>query len=297
MSDDRHWRSALKPEQYAHLTEITAGRDREWGYFVILGIQWELPSADIIQTFAQGLGFDPYMARQRLLAPCPRVLRREEHRTKAEEWVAWLTDLGLSAFAVSEERVAAFEPWSAVSVHDFRDELCFVHENESTRRFPKADVQCLVIGRVQRRTTQHTAGANVVSFLQPGTSDILQSAVEGVIDIHSREGSEPVRLLENTLKFANMPLEQTDNRARMRQMIDFLAAAASDAPVIDDFSRASAFLGESCQIVRRSIDLAYRPAGSPVPHMGLAHNKTIEESDAVTFDLYSLLSALQLQRG
>ncbi len=296
MSDDRPLRSALSPEQYARMTEVTSGREREGGHFVVLGVQWNPPSAETVKAFAEGLGYDPYMARQRLLAPCPRVLRREEHRQKAEEWVAWLVDTGLAGFAVSEERIAGFAPWPAASASHAGEILSFVHDDGTVRRIPNADVRCIVVGRVQRRTTQHKTGADIAGFFQPGTTDVLSSSVEGVIDVHTNEPGEAVRLLENSLKFGGMSLEHGDGRARMRQVADFLAKAVPGAPVIDDFARASAALGESCQIVARSLDIDYRPAGAPMPRVGLAKSRTVEQSDASAFDLYSLLSSLQLQR-
>jgi len=285
-------RAALSPEQYAGLVEATEGVKREPGQLLVLGARRGEISQDAVRRFAEGAGLDPFMARQKLMAPFPRVLRREDRREEAIRWMEWMREAGIPAFVVSERRVLEFAPREAAVVVCEGGRLEFASDDMPAERADPADAICIVLGQVRTRVVRQSM-PDALGLGHPGRTEVAASSVERVADVHFARDERVYRFRESTLKSspggAGVP--------RFRGALDALRAAAPGAVVVDGFGPATEALAESRRLVARSQELEFRPGKSFVPRVGTSRTSAYEESDAAAFDLYSLLSALQLSRA
>lgn len=291
-SDADRIRSGLTPDQYAGLVEATEGLKREPGHLVVLATQRQFVPPETVQRFAEGLGLDAYSARQRLIAPFPRILRREEHRSEAQRWVEWLREAGVAAFMVSERRVLEFGPREATTLVCEGGRVEFGSEGVPTDRIDGAGVLCIALGKLRTRVVRQST-PDLLGLGHPGRHEVAAAGVDNVADVHLAADERVFRIRESTLKVA----PGRPGVPRFRGALDALKAACPGAVVVDGFGPAAEALAESRRLVGRADQLEYRPGGTAVPRVGAARVSSFEDSDGAAFDLYSLLSALQLSRA
>ncbi|MDK2971924.1 MAG: hypothetical protein PWP23_1679 [Candidatus Sumerlaeota bacterium] len=293
--DADRFKATLSPEAYANLMAATAQSARDAGHFVVLGQQDELPPQETIAAFAKGLDLDPYSARQRLIAPTPRILRREENKEAADRWVAWMRALELRGFRLSERAFSQFHPIEVVSYKIDRSGVTFEIDNGRCETVPAEEVLCIVQGTVRSRDVQEIEKKDFLIGSAYGGHETVRVNRETRIDIHLAGVALIFRLSQSHLRFGDIfPGRQIASDVMMREVAGQIRGAYAALPLRDDFARASEILGQSWKIASKTTDFRYSAFNTTPFGAGIRNNRVTQESDEETFDLYSLLSRMQL---
>lgn len=293
--DAERFRATLSPEAYAGLTQATSQAAREAGHFTVLGRQPTLPAPDRLKAFAEGIGVDLYTARQRLLSPAPRIFRRDSDRDNADKWVAWLRALDLVAFRLSERAFSQFFPLPVVRFQREAGGLSFEIENGKSETIRTDEVLCIVHGNLRRRDVAETDTKDFFAGSIHKDRETLRLKRETLIDVHLRDFPLVFRLAQDKLKFHLIFQDsQPGSDLLMGQSLQILKSTYPEAAVLGDFQRAADVLGQSWQIVSQNTEFAYYSYGGAPFSMNQNQRRVVSESEDDAFDLYSLLSRMQL---
>lgn len=291
---------ALTPEQAAPLMEAQANADAPPAHhLVVLGRQTHAPGEAIVAALAKGLAIDVYSARQRLMTPCPRVVRREANEREAQRWVAWMRALDVAGFTVPEATLRAFDPLLIRTFVAEPDALVVVLEDGGLRRIARREILCLVTGIVRERVIRETTASPTGSALSGGGLPIAYEVTgqreELIADIHVLGQDAPLRLTESLLDarslFADRPLPSISH---MTEAVRMLRVAVGGVPVFDQFEAAAGALGDNWQVLSRTTDLMKRRMTASAASLQLTTTTVVGHSDRASFDLYSHLLRLQL---
>lgn len=285
------------PEQWAAMHEAVAERQREPGWLVVLALQREMPPPDSLKALADVMEWDVFTARQRLLAPTPRIIRRTPAEKPAEELAQWIRNHGLRAFAISEALLAAQKHQNAAAVYESRGELSF--DDLAGNRFTRAvgDVACLVAGEITERTISENIQTGVfITEELSAQRENLRHRAEYIIDIHFRNTPESIRLAQDTLKYKRMfPDDSGGSAVLVRHLFQRLAKTLPGIPIYNEFRRVQDVLGTSRHLISSSQYLVHnwmRPGAAT----HLATQTTSIETTAEAFMIYSTLARLETLR-
>ncbi|CAN5380623.1 hypothetical protein BH09SUM1_BH09SUM1_03040 [soil metagenome] len=277
---------ASNPENYAALTEAMHGAQRTPGFLVALGTQRDLPSERKIAAFAAAIEIDEFTARQWLLAPSPRILRREDNEPAAVEWAEWLGALGLRAYEIPESQFAAQEFLPVLSLSVDKAAVHLQIEGGEERTVPLGKLLCLVAGEVREQTLNERTAEGMLSATF--TSDKGDKRAEHLLDIHFRDG-DSYRVSQDTFRWSSLfPTETGQSLVLFRRLIDLFQKSAPGLRVYDDFDKAGAILGQSRQLLHASSFLSVNWMRK-TKRLLYERHRTIRESDQEAFDLYSTL--------
>ncbi len=283
-------------EAYGALSEAVGDRRREPGHLVVLGTHRELPGEAALAEFARVMELDVYTARQRLLAPTPRIVRREDREAEAQRWVDVLSAKGLRAFRVSEEEFARQELIVQGELYSKDSHFLFERAGDARLAVPRADVACVVVGEVSERTVAVSTASQGMLAGAPMREN-LSAHAQMVIDIHLRSSPVGIRLEQDSFRFQVFDHGATGGSAILvRQLLHRLRQALPGTPFCEQFAAASMILGASEQIVSNSSYIVTSWA-RPGPRMRLVNQKTVSESTVLAFDIYSALCRLETLRG
>lgn len=291
---DKDHIEAANPEQYGALAEAVGDRRRDPGHLVVLARHLDLPPEKTIAAFAEAMNFDLYTARQRLLAPTPRVLRREASDADARQWIDWFERIGLRTFALSEEELGKLEflPQKALS---FRDGLlAFQNAKGQPTELPAGDAIALVIGEVTESTRVEQEVKSLLTNTTGTGRAMVSRRVELLIDVHRRSAPHAIRIRQDSFDFADLYPDSTGASAVLvRTLAKTLARELPSAVVFDDFKQVADILGSSRQMLSNSSFLQRRGFGSGY---ALHREKITQDSTADTFDIYSALARFEVLR-
>ncbi len=285
------------PEQFAAMTEAVNQAQRDPGFFVLLGRQPELPTERNLKAFAEAMELDVYTARQRLLSPTARIIRREAAADTAQRWADWLSALGLRAFAISEQALAAqkFLAQSAVYMKDGSLVFDDLQGNRSTREASQA--ACLVFGEVMEKViSDKSQGGALFGEEKTGPSEPLNIRSELIIDIHFRNQPESMRLAQDAIHFRSIfPNEEGGSSVLTRRLLKRLERSLPGCRIYDEFKRAQDVLGTTEHVLAQSSSVV-RNWLRPGLSARVERSTTRVLSTAETFDIYSTLARLETLR-
>ncbi|MBI5154948.1 hypothetical protein HZA57_06900 [Candidatus Poribacteria bacterium] len=290
--------AALGPEELAGVVEATTGRDREPGFLVVLGRQAQPPRPEQLKAFAEGLGLDLYSARQRLLLPAPRLLRREEVMREADRWTAWLRALGVAAFTVPEVVLPAFQVRPLRCIAIMPEALGCEMQDGSLREVAYTEILCIVHGPVSmRQTAEHTSHDILMGDVRAG-HEVVRARTEEFIDLHLVSEPAALRIMQDDFDFhRTFPGRQSASGVQVRELLALLTSSSPGAQVFGEFKQVAAALGQSHEVLAQSRYLGYQLLSRGSFNLQLKTTKVIETDERGAFDLYSLLTRLQLLRG
>lgn len=286
--DADRFRASLPPEAYARLVAATAHEAREVGHFVVLATQRRLPEEAEVRAFAEGLGLDAYTARQRLIAPAPRILRREESRREADRWVGWMRALELRAFRLSERAFFQFHPVVVSEIEEVPPGVRIMLAGGKVESLAPDEVLCLVRGTIHCRESRE--GREVRAFgpgANPQRETLRAEAIE-VADLHL--GRLPVIFRFQSDRLAG-------GAPAFHAAVACLRQAFPAAQEFVGFEQAAGALGPSWEIAARTTDFRYTTHGVAPAGRRAIEERIVRESDAQAFDLFSLLHRMQLLRA
>ncbi|MBX3730284.1 MAG: hypothetical protein KF858_13975 [Candidatus Sumerlaeia bacterium] len=291
--DAERFKATLSPEAYAGLMEATSQSARDAGQFVVLGQQESEPEPRVIEAFAKGLELDAFTARLRLIAPTPRILRREETRERADRWVSWLHALGLKGYRLSERAFNQFHPVPVVWFGVDKTGVTFELENGRRETVRANEVLCMAFGSVRSREVVETTSGDLFGGGALRRQETLRVRRDTRIDIHLAQVALIFRLSQGRLAFDRLfPDRPMGSDLLMQEVFRQMHRAFPMATVWDEFGRAGDVLGQSWQIAAQSAEFRYAGLASVGSH--LDSRRVVSESDEETFDLYSMLTRMQL---
>jgi hypothetical protein len=292
--------ATTSPEQYARLTEAVSQLQREPGHLVVLGRQRTMPEAPAIKAFAEALGLDPFSARQKLLLPTPRVLRREERAGKAREWTEWLHKLGMRAFDV-EETIIASQQFLLVHSLEFApdgDLVVNLAAGGEPLVIPASDLLALVHGEVNERVDVSDSSSNPLLGEVRSGKENIRSSTEAMTDIHRRSTPDSLRIAQDSFHWQALhPGELGQSSRHARELFESLRKAFPAATVYGDFATVESVLGESERLIASSSHF-WRNDLRPATSRYVVHKKsTTVRSNRTTFETYSTLARLDALKG
>ncbi len=292
------YHSTMPPEAYANLVESTGDARRPPGWLVVLGQQPLLPHETYLKAFADAMALDMYSARQRLMTPSPRILRRELKREEAERWVVWLREIGLKAFAFSDAELETFDPWCAVSFILDNDKLVLRFSDDSHQEAPFSDILCLVTGKVTESQHRQIESRDLFGGVVYSRNELVGQQSSFFIDIHMASIHRVYRLSDQWFRFNEVFGDyDAPNVFKMQKLGELIASHCPAAQQYSLFDRVSESLAQSWQILSRAKNCEFRAAGRTISHFGLETHTLVEKNELVAFNLYSYLSRMQLQRA
>lgn len=280
---------ARTEEQFAAFQEKLSSSDAVptagTGWFVALARQDQLPDDKRLASFAEAFGLDAFTARQRLLSPATRLLRREDSQSEAQAWVEWLGMMHLRAFIVPGGEAAAqqFAPQAAVYAGD--GVLVFVDHAEKRLDVPTEAVAALVFGDVRERVTTEKERKSLLT--DPRNLNVAGpvAAQQAVMDIHLRHGNTCLRLEQDKVQYSRMFPDQTGASAVLiRKIFSRVRKMVPHAPVFEGFREAEDVLGASLKL------LGTDAVGSSIHRVFL-------KTSLPTFNLYSTLARLEAMQS
>ena len=294
---------ALTPEQAVPIAMAQA-REKPAAehHLVVLGRQTAAITEATVGSLAKGLGIDTYSARQRLMTPCPRVIRREDNQREAERWVGWLRALELVAYTVPEATLRAFDPMLIRTFVAEPAAVVFVLEDGAMRRTARREIVCVVTGtvreRIMRETTSSPTGSGAPATALTTAYEVSSHREELIADVHVLGQDAPLRLNEALLDTRSLFADrQVPSLTHMAEAVRMLRIAVGGVPVFDQFDAASGALGDNWQVLARSTDLMRRRMTAGAASLQLTTSTLVGQSDRASFDLYSHLLRLQLLLG
>lgn len=282
------------PEAYAAVSEAVHDRQRNHGFLVVLARHKELPHPDYLKAFADAMDLDVYTARQRLLAPTARVIRRENAEEEARAWAEWLGQVDLRAFAVSEKILSEQQFIPQAAIYMEKDNLVFDDLQDVRTTVPLSEVACVVTGEVYEKLTSEANQTGVFSADELLVRrDTHFQRNEHLIDIHLRSTPISLRLAQDTFRFKRLfPNKTGASAVLIRELWERLRRALPGKPMLDDFAKAQNILGTTEQIISSSSYLESNWARPGVRVRNYRETKVLE-STAETFDIYSTLARLE----
>ncbi|MEQ8820271.1 MAG: hypothetical protein RLY93_08495 [Sumerlaeia bacterium] len=276
---------ALRP-----VTVPATGRsDREW--FVAQGVLLHPPREEHVAAYAKGFALDPFEARQRLMAPAPRLLFRFGDRREAQRWVAWGRLVSAPLFLIEAEELLGFSPHPLDSLELHHNTLVLKAKDRQPVRIEADGFLCLVAGAVsarevaERRTPESLGGGMHV------TRETQAATTEWLMDFSLLGERVVFRLRGDSCDLSHIPLQvEEDGPKDFGRLLRLIRRLYPHLSVYDRFGQASQPLTDSRALLRESLEVASRsPLGSP----RLAEKRVWVESEAAAFDLYSCLSRAQ----
>ncbi len=285
------------PEQYADLHEAVNQRTREPGFLVALGRQATPPTQESVAAFAKALGLDTYTARQRLLAPTPRILRREDRASKAKEWVDWFRELGLRAFDFSEEMMAA-QSFAALSgIYEQQGGLVFDLVEGERVEVQHSEVIAVVYGETSERVDKFQSHSGAMVGELAGKKENLSITTEAYIDIHRRTSPVSLRVAQDEFNWKSLyPDRIGQSTVLMRELLNKITTSSPTAIVYNDFARVEGILGHSEQIIEQSRYLIrnwYPMVVGPVSK----ETEVRKSSNRSAYQIYTTLARLETMRA
>jgi hypothetical protein len=281
--DDRAMRG-LRPIQSAPVLEARTRAARQQGFYVTLARQTSRPAPPVVEALCEGLGWDTWSTLQRLEAPTPRLLRREQLETHAQRWVLWLRELGLRAFITSESRMVAMRPHEVVSMSIDSQTILATASDGTLHRISVEEALCLVAGDIRTRVQKTVQSQGKLQ------SEVLEDSRESLLDVHLRSGEVILRFRQSALRFSDfLQGEETGSLARFARVRELVGQSLPGITVFEGFDAASGSLGDSWRLLSRSTDFI---RGGFLPG-GLAEVEVAEESTLPLFHLWSLLHRFQ----
>lgn len=285
---------ASNPEQYGALAEAVGDRRREAGHLVVLARHLDLPPEKTIAAFAEAMGFDVYTARQRLLAPTPRVLRRETSEGEARQWIDWFERIGLRTFALSEEELGKLELLPQKSLEFQKGSIAFLNGKGEATELPPNDAIALVIGEVTESTRVEQEVKSLLTNKASTGRAIVNRRVELIIDIHRRSAPQALRIRQDSFEFHRLYPDSTGaSSVLVRTLAKTLGRELPSAIVFDDFKQVADILGSSRQLISNSSYLQRKGFASG---FAMQREKVTQDSTAETFDVYSALARFEVMR-
>ena len=263
------------------------GGERTPAFLLVLGRHAHLPSERKLAAFAEALNLDAFTARQWLLSPTPRVIRRESRHDRVLEWTEWMRGLGIRAFDLSEQLLAEQEFHTPpVLFPDGRHWRLYYDDGRQEILAPE-DIACAVWGEVQERFQTETTTAAIGGEIIAGRTKTLHA--ELMLDLHRHLSPISVRIAQDAVRWSAInPDETTQSSLRMRRMLDKFRPWLRDIDIAEDFSRAEPVLGATREILSNSSYLQTKWLGAG-GRLRLHREKSIRESSRETFCIYSSL--------
>ncbi|MBI1289963.1 hypothetical protein GC173_01795 [bacterium] len=268
--------------------------DRQPAFLLVLGRHATLPSERKVAAFAQALHLDPFTARQWLLAPTPRIIRRENRHDKVLEWVSWFRAIGIRAFDLPETHLAEQEFIAPSTLALAGDELVVEFDDKRRETLSVHDLLCGVWGEVQERTTTETTSQAVGCELPAHRKTSLHA--ELTLDLHRVDSSLSIRLAQDQIRWSAVyPDETGQSSMHMRRLLKQVRTLWPRLPIMEDFGRAEPVLGTSRELLGSSTYLQSNWMGGG-GRLRLQREKTFHESGRGPFAIYSTLLRLEMLR-
>lgn len=281
-------------DQLAALVDATHDIARAPGYLVVLASAKVGPSPESIAAFAREARLDQFTARQRLLSPCPRIFRREETAAAADVWIERLATLDIRAFVLPEMLLPAFKHQIARVTWLQKPNLVIEDAVGKRHTVPISEILCIVHGEVSERVVEERASGGALGETHAGRSTVAERT-QVVIDLHLRNAAAAWRIEQDTFRYEALFPDRTGASAVLvREVLKRLQKALPAAPCIGDFARAQDVIGQTSEVLSSSVYLV-RNWFQGMAHARAETRKTIVQSGAEAFDLYSLLSRKELE--
>ena len=232
-SDDH----VLGPALYGALVERLAGRrtTAEPGWLVVLAGRQTMPDERRLTAFADAMRTDVYTARQWMLCPAPRVLRRYPSERKAREWAVWLTQLRISAFALAESELAAGECHHAAALTFGAGSITLATPDGATHRLDPGTVIALVAATLTEEfRAEESARAPHGGDLDAGR-ELLNRFDLPVIDIHSAGAGAWWRLVIGQVRLGGLGEPAHTGVSMAAHVLAALRARCPAATIHQDF--------------------------------------------------------------
>lgn len=285
------------PDAYGAMAEAMHGARREPGFLAVLGRHETLPPTEAIAEFARAADLDVYTARQKLLSPTPRVLRREETAAAAASFVGQLKAAGLNAFEISEEELAAHGFATQHAVYTDGTKMMFEGADGKRWSAPLSSICCIVAGEVKERLIRDRTSQSVLGEVSLDRENMLKRA-EMLIDIHFTDSPVAARLGQDSFHFrtAFPDAEAGSSAVLIRRLLERTRRAVPAARVYNEFQRAADVLGTSTQMLSNSLFLQLNWTRPGWTIQTRKETQSIH-SESAAFDIYSALSRLEVIRG
>jgi hypothetical protein len=277
------------------LVDATAGRERPPGFFVVLALQANLPSERKLAAFAEAFKLDIFSARQWLLSPTPRLIRRESRQAVAIEWVEWLKAVGVRAYELPEQLLLeqVWRPQAAVFSEP--EGLVFDEASGFRTRIPRRDVVALVFGEVTERDVVEKSATSLMGERDLGSTPGRNHS-QLILDIHRRDSPEVIRLAQDGIHWSLMyPDETGQSTMLMRRLLKRLRGELTGVRLFEDFGLAAPLLGTSRQLIDCSSEARKTVIGA-ASGMRVERTRTYLESELGAFNLYSTLLRWEVLR-
>jgi hypothetical protein len=288
MANDKMDSSARYPGSSWDTVEHAAQTsDRQPAYLLVLARQAGLPSDRKLAAFAEALHIDVFTARQWLLAPTPRVIRRESRQDRVLEWVTWLRAVGVRGFDLPEAILAEQEFTMPRALRVEGSELRLDFDDNRAEVVAIPDVVCGVWGEVQDRVQTETTTSAIGGELLQGHSTSLTS--ELVLDLHRRDSPISIRIAQDHMRWSTMfPDESGQSSMHMRRLLKQVRATLRGVAIHEDFGRAEPVLGTTRELLGDSTFLRSNWLGGG-GRLRLQRETTHRESGRATFSIYTTL--------
>ena len=294
----KRYEGIISPEQYAELAEATSDTERQPGFLVILGRQEELPSSENLKSIAEGLDWDLYSTRQRLLSHAPRLLRRETRKSEALRWVSWMKALGLVGFYVQEEEFFEQEVFEITSFDLGSSRLICRGKNGSELETPLDAIICSVFGEVTEKQIREQSQHDLLMGDVSNSREVLSVKSEAIFDLHGISPLLILRFRQTLLDYPRLfPGEQMASGTQFREVFRRIREAVPHARAFNEFHRVAATLDQSWEVLSRCQNLVYNPTTRGLTKFNVRRDQVSRSSDRDAFELYSLLWRFQMLRG
>ncbi len=281
------------PEDYAVVADAVANKERDNGYYVVLGKTFNLPDEKYVKAFANAFHLDLYTAKQRLRVPAPRVMRRESLERKADEWASWLRAVKFFGFYFSDNDMKAHDIVYISELDSDSKELVFTDISGKSFEVPRNKVLCIVSGEVTTRRTLQKQSRGMLAGDIGHSIESRRLDSQFVIDIHLGGRNPTLRLMQNSFAYRSFyPDETQASASQIRRIRDFLLEHYKGVVYFHEFGKVVDSLGTSREIIGQSVQFLLN-----VSRPGLAGRTStsaeIVEDSSGTFDLYSFLLRLE----
>lgn len=288
----------MTPEQYAEMARAVSDKEREPGFLVVLGHKDELPSQENLKTLADGMDWDLYSTRQRLLARAPRVLRRETRKNEALRWVSWMSALDLAGFYIPEQDLFNQQVFEVLHYELGDGRLLCFGKGDKEIEVPLDAAVCSAFGEVTTKQVREQSHHDILMGDIKNTKEVLSVKSEVIFDVHIVAPATILRFRQSKLLYPKIfPGEQMASSTQIREIYRRITAAIPAAPAFNEFHRVAASLDQSWEILSRSTHLAYNPTTRGMTKFNVRRDTVSRQSDRAAFELYSILWRFQTLRG
>jgi len=286
--------SGWSPEALAEVLLQTRDQKKQNRYFVVTcGSNFryftEVLKDDLI-SFGKAFGLDEYTTTQRMKLKAPRIWKAVSSKTKAEDWVVWMRELGILGYFVEEKRIENLQ-FKETKLLEFHEDYLCVEVEKKRLDLPWTELPMIVSGELifKERFKQSSDALE-----DQKTADVKASFV----DIHLLGKREILRLVNpHESKFKTI----ASKTKRMKQPEDFIDLMNEYHPaltVYDQFESAEHAYGDSLQLVSQHQTISQsKGLKRAVQRVSLDIEKVLETNPLPLFDLYSVLCRYEFRQS